>query len=239
MAKQRIQKWLSSTGLLSRRKAEEALQSGRIQVNGKTVTELGTQIDPDIDVIELDGKKVAFNSAKTTLAFYKPKGVITSLFDPEGRPIIADYLPESLKKLRPIGRLDFMSEGLILLTNDGELANQIAHPRYEIEKEYLVTIEGRLDESSQKKLKYGIELEDGLGRFKELKILKHLPNQTVVSVIIAEGRNRFIRRMFQAIGHPVTRLVRIRIGGLKIEALKPGHHKSLSASEIQKIFKKN
>lgn len=234
----RIQKWISSTGILSRRKAEEALLDGRIRVNGKVIHELGTAIDPEHDVVELDGVRITNASTRTVLAFHKPVEVITSLSDPEHRSIVADFLPEKWKRLRPVGRLDYFSEGLLILTDDGVLANEIAHPSRGVDKEYRVWLDQAMDHTEVKRLVTGVELEDGVGRFVSVNKVLGQNFINAYDVVVEEGRNRFVRRMLDHVGRTVRRLMRTRIGEIYLGSLPPGKYRELKAQDLAFLGKR-
>lgn len=231
----RLQKFIGETGLLSRRKAEEAISQGRVSVNGRVVTELGTKVDPEQDAILLDGKAITRTSKKTVIVFHKPRRVVTTKSDPEGRKTVMDYLPAEYRHLKPVGRLDFDSEGLILFTDDGELANRIMHPRYGMKKTYLAWVSGIPEKSSLELLLHGVSLTDGPGRFLSVRVLKKeaVPPGAQLEAVVGEGRNRFVRRMFEAVGHPVLRLRRTRIGDLDLGTLQSGRWRLLSQSESE------
>lgn len=233
MASERIQKLIARTGLLSRRKAEEAITSGRIRVNGKPVTQLGTKADPDVDQICLDGKPLRFEKRATVIALNKPLRTVTTKSDPEGRHTVMDLLPESLQFLKPVGRLDVMTEGLLLLTDDGDLANDLMHPSRGTRKIYDALVSGKLKPETLKSLTTRVELEDGPGRFEEITQLPgSATTQSKIRVIVSEGRNRFVRRMFEAVGHPVLELKRVAVGGLWLGDLPSGKFRKLSPDEI-------
>lgn len=234
----RLQKAIADTGALSRRKAETAIVEGRVQVNGVTVTELGTQVDPRTDQVTLDGLPLKKPETRTVLLFYKPRRVMVTRQDPEGRRTIYDLLPEEWQRLRPVGRLDYDSEGLLVLTDDGELANRLMHPSHGIHKTYRVWTDGRFSPESRERTLRGIDLEDGPGKFEELKILKDLPgDQSLIEVRVSEGRNRFVRRMLAAVGHPVRRLMRVSVGGAKLpDSLKPGETLQLTEQQISSYW---
>lgn len=228
----RLQKLIADSGVLSRRKAEDAIQAGRVEVNGVVVTELGTKVDPAEDEVRVDGLKITRKSEVLVALFHKPRRVVTTKFDPEGRRTIMDFFPAGLQILKPVGRLDYDSEGLLLLTNDGDLANLIAHPRYGVRKLYWVWVRSPVSDSVSRKLCQMVELDDGPGRFERVKKIRTEAQGDVLEVEVSEGRNRFVRRMFDAVGHPVTRLRRVRIGPLKLERLPPGEFRLMDEREI-------
>ncbi|MBU5345449.1 pseudouridine synthase [Paenibacillus lautus] len=234
---ERLQKIMAQAGVASRRKCEELILEGKVQVNGETVTELGTKADPAQDIITVSGKPIK-NEKKVYIMLNKPKGVITSASDPEGRKIVSDYLKGIKERVYPIGRLDYDTEGLLLLTNDGEFANLLSHPKYHVPKTYLATVKGVPHGSELDKLRQGIMLEDGMTSPAEVEYKDVDPDnkQSVISITIHEGRNRQVRRMFEAISHPVTRLKRISYGDLLLQNLKRGLYRHLTADEINQLL---
>lgn len=233
---ERLQKVLAAAGLGSRRKCEQLILDGRVSVNGNVVIELGTKVDPESDAIEIDGRPI-LSEKKAYYIFHKPKGVITSLADPEGRQTVKDYLKGIKERVYPAGRLDYDSEGLLILTNDGELANRLMHPKYHIPKTYLATVKGVPDGGKLEKLAAGIQLEDGPTLPAEVEYADIAPDmkRSVIRITITEGRNRQVRRMFEAIGHPVERLKRIRYGPLDLEGLQRGKYRRLTKEEVDAL----
>ena len=234
---ERLQKIMAQAGIASRRKCEELILQGKVQVNGETVTELGTKADPAQDIITVSGKPIK-NEKKVYVMLNKPKGVITSASDPEGRKIVSDYLKGIKERVYPIGRLDYATEGLLLLTNDGDFANLLSHPKYHVPKTYLATVKGVPHGTELDKLRQGIMLEDGMTSPAELEYKDVDPDnkQSVISITIHEGRNRQVRRMFEAISHPVLRLKRISYGDLLLQNLKRGLYRHLTADEINQLL---
>ncbi len=231
---ERLQKILAQAGVASRRKCEALIVAGEVAVNGRVVTELGAKADPQKDVITVRGKPIAAQS-KLYLMFHKPKGVITALSDPRGRPVVADYLKDVPARVYPVGRLDYDTEGLLLLTNDGELAYRLTHPRFQVAKTYHATVERVPHGSDLERLASGIRLEDGMTAPAEAEYVDVDPDGkwATISITIREGRNRQVRRMFEAIGHPVLRLKRVAFAGLKLEGLKRGKYRHLTAEELE------
>ena len=219
--------------MASRRKCEELIVSGRVAVNGRVVTELGAKADPERDVITVSGKPIA-SPPKVYLMFNKPKGVITSMSDPRGRPVVKDYLKDVGTRVFPFGRLDYDTEGLLLLTNDGELAYRLTHPKHGVAKTYHATVEGVPHGTALEKLASGIRLEDGMTAPAEVEYVDVDPDGkwATVSITIREGRNRQVRRMFEAIGHPVIRLKRVAFAGLALQGLRRGKYRPLTEEEI-------
>ncbi|MBF0566261.1 MAG: rRNA pseudouridine synthase [Nitrospirae bacterium] len=235
---ERIQKIISSFGIASRRKAEELIAGGRVTVNGKKAT-LGDKADPARDHVKVDGKLINANaqSERLYIKFYKPHDVVTTLSDPEGRQSVGDFIRGIGTRVYPVGRLDYNSEGLLLLTNDGEFANKILHPRQKVPKVYHVKVKGELDDKGLEKLRKGVALEDGMTLPAEVKRLKKVEVNSWIEMIIYEGRKRQIRRMLLQIGHPVAKLKRVSIGGINIGNLKPGYWDFITPDEVRRIMK--
>lgn len=233
---ERLQKVLANAGVASRRKCEELIIAGKVMVNGEVVTELGVKADPTVDVITVSGRPIKKES-KLYIMFNKPKGVITSVSDPQGRSVVTDYLKEIKERLYPVGRLDYDSEGLLLLTNDGDLAHKLTHPSHHVPKTYHATVERVPHGNSLEKLQNGIKLEDGMTAPAQVEYHDIDPEGkfATIAITIHEGRNRQVRRMFDAINHPVIRLKRISFGGLFLNNLQRGKHRRLSAAELGKL----
>jgi 23S rRNA pseudouridine2605 synthase len=233
---ERLQKVLAQAGVASRRKCEEYIEAGRVQVNDETVTTLGVKVDPAVDAIKVDGRPIN-RQRMQYLLFNKPKGVITSTSDPEGRNVVSDYIKDVKERVYPVGRLDYDSEGVLLLTNDGELANLLTHPRHHVPKTYHATVKGVPHGDLLDKLRGGIKLEDGITAPAEVEYVDINPdkNETIVSITIHEGRNRQVRRMFEAISYPVIKLKRIQFGTLLLAGLQRGKHRALSKAEIEEL----
>lgn len=231
---QRIQKILAQMGIASRRKAEELITEGRVVVNGKTAA-IGMKVDPAKDHIKVDGKLITRTEPKIYLLFNKPKGVVTSLSDPEGRPTIKDFLKGIKYRIFPVGRLDYDSEGLLLITNDGDFAHAVLHPSKSIPKTYHVKVKGVVDESGLEKLRRGVRLEDGMTAPAKVKSLRKSENNSWLEITIHEGRKRQIRRMAEKIGHQVIKLKRVGINGLKLGDLKSGEIRRLTIEEVEKL----
>ncbi|MCS1350928.1 pseudouridine synthase [Mechercharimyces sp. CAU 1602] len=231
---ERLQKVMAHAGVASRRKCESFILEGRVTVNGDVITELGTQVDPAKDQIMVDGRAIN-KEQKRIFLFYKPINVMTTMSDPEGRRTVAHFVEDIPERVYPVGRLDFDTEGLLLLTNDGELANRLMHPRYEIEKTYLATVRGQVEEKELERLRKGIRLEDGWTQPAQVERQKMSNHQTVLKLVIHEGRNRQIRRMCEAVGHPVQQLVRTQVAFLRLNGLKRGDIRELKKHEIEKL----
>jgi 23S rRNA pseudouridine2605 synthase len=223
MPKERAQKIIAAAGLLSRRHAEEAIRSGRVALNGEVFTDLGRTLDPEIEMLTLDGLPVRKPARTRLFLFHKPRGIVTTKQDPEGRPTVMDYFRD-LTGLNPVGRLDFDSEGLLLMTDDGDLLLRLTHPRFGVSKVYDVEVQGKGEVGFRQRLLEAIELSDGPGRFDSLE---ELDTGKSFRVRVSEGRNRFVRRMFAAVGFTVTRLVRIRMGEYSLGDLKPGERREV------------
>jgi pseudouridine synthase len=233
---ERVQKILSEYGIASRRKAEELIKEGRVTVNGQ-IAQLGQKADPEKDYIKVDGKLLIKPEPKVYYAFHKPPKVITSLIDPQGRPTIKDFLKGIKFRVYPVGRLDYDSEGLLLLTNDGNIAYKIMHPSSQIEKTYLVKVEGIIENEKISKLRKGVKIDGKLAVPVRVSIVKKLKANSWIRITLHEGRKREIRKMLEKIGHPVIRLIRVSINGVKLGELKPGHYRPLTKEEIE-ILKK-
>lgn len=229
----RLQKVMANAGVASRRVCEELIAEGRVEVNGQVVTELGTRVNPETDVIHVDGVRVQTNEHLVYMAFNKPRGVVSTMNDPEGRPCISDYLrPGTPERLFHVGRLDTNTEGLLLLTNDGELANRLTHPSYEVPKTYVVQVRGPMPQGVGAELRRGVELEDGLAKVDSFRLVDSTPGFVLVEVVLHSGKNRIVRRMFDAVGFPVQRLVRAKIGPIGLGDQKQGTVRRLGKQEI-------
>ncbi|OIQ76953.1 ribosomal large subunit pseudouridine synthase B [mine drainage metagenome] len=232
----RLQKVLAEAGVASRRACEEIIAQGRVRVNGKIVREMGLKVDPETAKIEVDGEEISSAQARTLLAFNKPAGVVSAMSDPQGRTCLGDFFSEWPGRLFHVGRLDFETEGLILLTNDGDLANRLAHPKHEVGKRYLVQIRGVLPNNLTSMLKSGVELEDGLVRLSSVKILARSEKSALLEIELHEGRNRIIRRLFAQLDLPVEHLVRIGVGSIDLGELRPGRWRAISEPELNKLL---
>ena len=231
----RLQKIMADLGIASRRKAEAMIEEGRVTVNGQ-VAELGQKADPELDHIKLDGKLLTRRPGpRVYYAFHKPKGVISTLEDPQERSTVADYLGCVKARVYPVGRLDFDSEGLLLLTNDGDFTQAVLHPSKKIPKVYQVKVKGVLSEEDIAALEKGIWLEDGKTAPAKVKKLKKTKENSWVEITIHEGKKRQIRRMLTRVGHSVVRLIRVKVGGIELGALGPGEMRPLTQKEIEKI----
>ena len=232
----RLQKYLADAGIASRRKCEQLIEEGRVKLNG-AVAEIGMNVN-DGDVVTLDGKRVRANNERVMIAFYKPKNVICSNAEDEDRKKVADFFKDLPYRLYTVGRLDYDSEGLILVTNDGDAANRLMHPRYGLSKTYNVLCSGRFTDAEIHALASGVMLEDGMTAPARVKLLRETDNgNTELSITIHEGRNRQVRRMVAAVGHDTLRLVRVSIGKLTISGLKSGQWRFLSREEAELLLK--
>jgi 23S rRNA pseudouridine2605 synthase len=235
----RVQKFLSQAGVCSRRTAEEWMEAGKVKVNGAVCRELGTKVDPERDKVEVDGRQIKPRENNIYILMNKPAGYITSLDDPEGRPVVTDLLPENMPRLWPVGRLDWSSEGLLLLTNDGELTHLLTHPEHHVNKRYAVKVQGMLEKDSAllEQVREGVEIGEGERTMPAfVEVVGHTERNTWLEVTIVEGRNRQIRRMFEVLGSSVMKLRRLSIGPLTIEGLPSGSFRSLSSSEVLSLY---
>jgi 23S rRNA pseudouridine2605 synthase len=233
---ERLQKVLAEAGIASRRKCEEIITAGRVHVNGEIVTTLGVKVDKELDEIQVDGRYIN-KQKKIYLLLNKPKGVITSSADPEGRKVVTDFLHGIKERVYPVGRLDYDTEGLLLLTNDGEFAHILTHPRHHVPKTYKATVKGVPHGAILEKLRNGIQLEDGMTSPADVEYADVNPekNETVVQITIYEGRNRQVRRMFEAVSFPVVRLTRIKFGPIFLFGVPRGKFRHLTPSEVEEL----
>ena len=236
----RLQKVLSQAGIASRRVAERMIIDGRVEVDGQIVTELGTRVDPATAEIRVDGSRVRYDDTLVHLALNKPLGMVSTMSDEQGRPCIGDLIEHRVrgnKKLFHVGRLDAETEGLILLTNDGELANRLMHPSYEVPKTYLATVAGQVPRGLGKKLRAGVELEDGPARVDDFAMVDTIPGRSLVKVTLHEGRKHIVRRLLAEVGFPVEALVRTDIGSVSLGEQRPGSIRALTRKEIGELYK--
>ncbi|WP_454048794.1 pseudouridine synthase [Cellulomonas sp. Marseille-Q8402] len=232
----RLQKVLAQAGLGSRRACEELITAGRVSVDDQVVLELGVRVDPQTSVIHVDGLRLQLDQSVITIALNKPLGVVSTMHDPEGRPSLAEFVQGREERLFHIGRLDADSEGLILLTNDGEMANRLSHPSHGVPKTYLATVEGRVSGGLAARLKRGVELEDGVVEIDGFRLIDSTPQASLVEIVLHEGRNRVVRRVMEEVGHPVTRLLRTQIGPIKLGDLKVGRTRVLGKAEVGSLM---
>jgi pseudouridine synthase len=232
----RLQKVLAAAGVGSRRHCEEMIGAGRVEVDGETVRRFGARVDPEHQIIRVDGKRIPSRQDLVYLAFNKPPGVLTAMSDPRGRPTITDFLGDRAERLFHVGRLDYDTEGLMLLTNDGELAHRLAHPRYGVLKTYLAEVQGPVPKDLGRKLMTGIELDDGVATADQFRVVERSGPRVLVEITLHEGRKRIVRRMLAEAGHPVLRLVRTDVGPIRLGGLRPGAVRELSTREIGELY---
>jgi pseudouridine synthase len=232
----RLQKVLAAAGVGSRRHCEEMIGAGRVEVDGEIVRRFGARVDPQTQVIRVDGRRIPAREDLVYLALNKPAGVLTSMSDPRGRPTIADYLGDRMERLFHVGRLDYDTEGLMLLTNDGELAHRLAHPSYGVLKTYLADVAGPLTRDLGRRLMTGIELDDGLATADRFRVVERAGQRALVEITLHEGRKHIVRRMLAEAGHPVSRLVRTQVGPVALGPLKPGTTRRLTTREIGELY---
>jgi pseudouridine synthase len=235
MSIERLQRALARAGLGSRRACEDLIRAGRVTVGGMTA-ELGQSVDPSRDRVEVDGSRIPLDPELRYFVLNKPAGIVSTVRDPQRRGDLSVYLPEDVRVF-PVGRLDRDSEGLLLLTNDGELSNRLMHPRYGAEKEYLAEVEGKPTERKVARLERGLDLEDGPARARRARIVARSGGRAAIRVVMTEGRKREVRRMLEAIGHPVRRLVRVRQGPVRLGRLRPGTLRELNSEEVAELYR--
>lgn len=236
----RLQKVLAQAGVASRRHSEVMIDEGRIEVNGKIIRKQGVRVDPNVDIIRVDGVRINVNEEHQYFALNKPRGMHTTMEDDLGRPCVGDLVADRIvsgQRLFHVGRLDADTEGLLLLTNDGELANRLMHPRYQVSKTYLATVLGETKPALVRELKKGIELDDGIAKADYAQIVDTYQGQSLVRLEIHEGRKHIVRRMLKAAGFPVQRLVRTKIHTVQLGELKPGTMRALNDSELTALYK--
>ena len=233
---ERLQKILAKAGVASRRGAEELIRQGKVTVDGRVVTEMGTKVDPEIQDIECDGVGLTSQEKKVYILLHKPTGYLSTVDDPQGRPIVTDLLKNIKERVYPVGRLDLDTDGALLFTNDGELAQKILHPSHEVNKTYVAKVKGLPGRKKLDALSRGIELEGRKTWPASIKVLKTEAHSAVIQIIIHEGRKRQVRKMFEAIGHPVLELKRIAYGQLELGGLEPGKYRFLTPADIKFIF---
>jgi len=232
----RLQKVLAAAGVGSRRHCEELIGAGRVEVDGQTVRRFGARVDPEHQIIRVDGKRIPARQDVVYLAFNKPPKVLTAMSDDRGRKTIADFLGDRAERLFHVGRLDYDTEGLMLLTNDGELAHRLAHPSYEVAKTYLADVPGPIPKDLGRRLSNGVELEDGVAVADRFRVLEQAGSRALVEITLHEGRKHIVRRMLAEVGHPVSRLVRTTVGPVKLGGLRPGETRDLTTKEIGELY---
>lgn len=232
----RLQKVLAAAGIGSRRACEELIAQGRVEVDGKVVREQGLRIDPLRAVVRVDGERVPTAPDNVVLALNKPRGVVTAMSDDLGRPCVGDYVTERTERLFHVGRLDSDTEGLLLLTNDGTLAQRLSHPSHGVPKTYVALVPGPIPRDVGRQLRAGIELEDGPASVDSFAILEATPNKALVEVTLHEGRNHIVRRLLDAVGHPVEELVRTQVGPIRLGQLRPGRTRVVTGPELHSLY---
>jgi len=232
----RLQKILAAAGVGSRRQCEELIGEGRVEVDGEIVRRYGARVDPDHQIIKVDGRRIPSRQDLVYLALNKPAGVLTTMSDDRGRPTISDFLGDRAERLFHVGRLDYDTEGLMLLTNDGELAHRLAHPRYGVAKTYLAEVAGPLPRDVGRRLITGIELEDGVASADKFRVIEQAGKRALVEITLHEGRKHIVRRLLAEAGHPVSRLVRTKVGPVTLGSLRPGSTRALTAREIGELY---
>lgn len=228
----RLQKLLAQSGVASRRKCEELMLDGQVEVDGEVVTRLGTKVDPRTAVVKVAGKRLPPLSDHVYLVLHKPRGVVSTMSDPEGRRTISDLVADRPERLFHVGRLDTDTSGLLLLTNDGDFAHRMAHPSFEVEKTYVAEVKGRVARGTVADLLSGVTLEDGPVAVRRVRLLDAAADRSIVELVIHEGRNRVVRRLLDQVGHPVRRLSRVRFGPVELGSLKVGEVRELTNEEL-------
>jgi 23S rRNA pseudouridine2605 synthase len=228
----RLQKVLAGAGWGSRRACENLIAAGRVQVDGTVVSELGVRIDPARRVVHVDGTRVILDETLVYLAFNKPRGVVSTMSDERGRPCLADYVGGRSERLFHVGRLDADTEGLLLLTNDGDLAHRLQHPAYEVPKTYVAQVPGPVAKDVGRRLRAGVELEEGPVSVDSFRIVDSLPGKAIVEVVLHEGKKHVVRRLLEHVGHPVVALARVQVGPVRLGEIKPGRSRALTREEV-------
>jgi 23S rRNA pseudouridine2605 synthase len=232
----RLQKVLAEAGVGSRRACEQLISDGRVRVDGVVVSQLGSRVDPRTAVVEVDERRINVRPDLVYLAVNKPAGVLSAMSDSRGRPTVADLVADRPERLFHVGRLDADTEGLLLLTNDGELAHRLAHPGFGVSKTYLATVPGPVPHGLRRQLLAGVQLADGSARADAFRVVQQLGDRAIVEVVLHEGRNHIVRRLLAEVGHPVERLVRTAVGPVRLGALRAGTSRSLTPAELAELF---
>jgi 23S rRNA pseudouridine2605 synthase len=232
----RLQKVLAAAGLGSRRACEQLIAEGRVSVDGEPVREQGRRVDPTTAVVRVDGMRISAPSGSVHLSLNKPRGMVTTMTDPEGRPTVGDLVEGRKERLFHVGRLDADTEGLLLLTNDGELAHRLTHPSYVVPKTYLAEVPGPMARDVGRRLRAGVDLEDGLVRVDEFRLVDSSAGRVLVEIVLHEGRRHVVRRLLDAVGHPVGRLVRTQIGPVRLGDQRPGKLRPLTSQEVGALY---
>ncbi len=232
----RLQKVMAAAGLGSRRACEQMIEAGRVSVNDERVTGQGRRVDPATDVIRVDTMRISTAPGLVHLALNKPRGYVTAMSDPEGRPTVGDLVADRTERLFHVGRLDAETEGLLLLTNDGELAHRLSHPSYEVPKTYLAEVLGPVARDVGKRLREGVELDDGIVRVDSFRLVDSSANRVLLEIVLHEGRKHIVRRALTAVGHPVQRLVRTSVGPVHLQSQKAGKLRTLTREELAGLY---
>jgi 23S rRNA pseudouridine2605 synthase len=232
----RLQKLLATSGVASRRKCEELMLAGEVEVDGEVVTRLGTKVDPATAVIRVSGRRLPPASPNVYLVLNKPRGVVSTMSDPQGRRTLGDLVADRPERLFHVGRLDTDTSGLIVLTNDGDFAQRLAHPSYEVDKTYVAEVDGEVTKATLRTLREGVTLDDGPVTVSRTRVVQHGRGKTIVELVIHEGRNRIVRRLLDHVGHPVTRLTRTRLGPVRLDNLKSGEMRELTNDELGSLL---
>ena len=235
---ERLQKYLASCGVASRRMSEEIIKSGRVAVNGQIVTEMGVKIKIGTDKVTVDGKDITPEEEHVYLMLNKPEGYVTTAHDPQGRPTVLDLVAEVPQRVFPIGRLDVDTEGLLFLTNDGELAYRLTHPKFAVTKVYHALVTGKPSEDKLDRMRNGLKLEDGMTKPCTVKVIRRYNHKTMLEITMSEGRNRQVRRMCQAIGNPIIELERVKIENIELSQVKRGQYRKLTLEELAPLMYK-
>lgn len=228
----RLQKYMAASGVASRRASEKLIEEGRVKVNGQVVTQLGTSVDPEVDQVQVDGKSITAVTEMIYILLNKPPGYVTTAKDQFNRPTVLDLLKDMPARVYPVGRLDYQTSGLLILTNDGDLTLKLTHPKHEVFKTYVAIVEGLVQPNALEQLTQGVDIGDFVTSPAEVSLIKHGENESIVQIAIREGKYRQVRRMFEAVGHPVTALQRVSLGQLNLSGLSEGKWRHLTASEI-------
>jgi 23S rRNA pseudouridine2605 synthase len=233
----RLQKVLAQAGVASRRAAEELIAAGRVSVDGEVVREMGRRVDPITAVVHVDGSRVVLRDDLVHLALNKPRGMLSTMSDERGRPCVGDLVAGRGDRLFHVGRLDADTEGLLLLTNNGELGHRLTHPSFEVQKTYLAEVAGQVPRDLGRRLRDGVELEDGPVRVDRFRLVDSLPGRTLLELVLHEGRKHVVRRLLEEVGHPVQRLVRTAIGEVKLGTQRPGRLRPLTTAEVGALYR--
>jgi 23S rRNA pseudouridine2605 synthase len=233
----RLQKVMAAAGVGSRRACEELIEKGRVSVNGAVVREQGLRVDPEKDVVRVDDMRINTGTSRTYLALNKPRGMVTAMTDPDGRPTVGDLVEQRTDRVFHVGRLDADTEGLLLLTNDGELSHRLTHPSFEVPKTYLAEVLGPVARDVGRRLRAGVELEDGPAKVDEFRLVSSSGNRVMLELVLHDGRKHIVRRLLEEVGHPVQRLVRTSIGPVLLGSQRAGKIRALTPPELAALFK--